>query len=335
MSTAPLAQCHSESVDAEAETEDFMKLGRARGDLAVAALDASQSQICVVDTKGTIIGVNAAWEKFGQENSEDRSRNDIGVNYLHVCQQSEGPASEESRDFVTGLRDVLEGKLECFQLEYPCHAPKENRWFLGRISPLRLQSHAGRSRFVGALISHVNITNQKLVELEYARLASTDPLTGVPNRRFFEKVAEMEISRFHRFGVPLALLIVDLDNFKAINDTYGHLGGDEALRRVASEGAAVFRVCDLFARLGGEEFVCLLTGTDQTGACSAAERLRVVIEQLPVTIEGRHISVTASIGVAVINQGDHTIERAMLRADEALYAAKAAGRNCVRIGPCD
>lgn len=106
----------------------------------------------------------------------------------------------------------------------------------------------------------MNITDRKKLELEYARLASTDPLTDLPNRRFFQTYAAIEFKRLHRFGGQMSLLALDLDNFKQINDRYGHHAGDVVLRKFATRCKATVRGSDLFARIGGEEFVALLLG---------------------------------------------------------------------------
>jgi diguanylate cyclase (GGDEF)-like protein len=299
-------------------------------DIAVAVIDALTSQICVVDPDGVIITVNRAWKQFTADNTPGQMRDHIGVNYLNVCKHSAGPASEEAPDFVKGLRAVLRGEREFFQMEYPCHSPKEMRWFLARVSPLRRRSSPIEHENIGAVVSHMNITDRKLVEMDYARLAATDPLTGLPNRRYFDEFAKLDMDRFLRFGDPSSLMMVDLDHFKSINDTHGHAAGDEVLRRIASLGKLVFRSGDLFARWGGEEFVCLLPRTDEWGAMLAAEKLRSAVVQLSVINGGRAIPVTVSIGVSSVENDDQLIDNALLRADKALYRAKDSGRNRVR-----
>ena len=299
-------------------------------DIAVAVIDALTSQICVVDRDGVIFIVNRAWTQFTAENSDGQVGTPIGVNYLKVCLNSNGPASEEAPDFVSGLRAVLAGEREFFQIEYPCHSPKEMRWFLARVSPLRRRSDPISLANIGAVVSHMNITDRKLVEMDYARLAATDSLTGIPNRRFFDEFAKLDMDRFLRFGEPSSLLMIDLDHFKNINDAFGHAAGDDVLRGVASLGKQVFRSSDLFARWGGEEFVCLLPGTDEWGAILAAEKLRSAIERLSVVSGERLISVTVSIGVSSTNKTDKAVESVLLRADNALYRAKESGRNSVR-----
>jgi diguanylate cyclase (GGDEF)-like protein len=213
---------------------------------------------------------------------------------------------------------------------YPCHSPSDLRWYLARVSPLRRRSPLVQKRNIGAVISHVNITDQKLVELEYAKLADTDPLTEVPNRRFFNDFAKRDMERFLRFGAPSSLLIIDLDNFKNVNDTHGHTIGDEVLRRVASACKTMTRSGDLFARMGGEEFVCMLPRTDEWGAVMVAEKLRAAVERLSTVSGTQLVPVTISIGVSSVYESDRTVDSALRRADKALYRAKNDGRNCVR-----
>jgi diguanylate cyclase (GGDEF)-like protein len=302
-----------------------MTIGPIEDDLAVAVIDALTSHICVIDPSGTIVAVNRAWIQFQEENAPNLDT--IGINYLEICRHSVGPASEEASPFFHGLNAVLRGEREFFQLEYPCHSPALMQWFLARVSPLRRRSSRGN---IGAVISHVNITSQKQVEMEYAKLAATDPLTAIPNRRFFLEFAELDMNRSLRFGEPSSLLIVDIDKFKNVNDTYGHAEGDKVLRRVAEVCTNSIRSCDLFARLGGEEFVCILSQIDEWGAVIAAERLRIAVERLPVFCGTQRIPVTVSIGVSPITDKDRSIDEVLRRADRALYRAKRDGRNCVR-----
>lgn len=297
------------------------------GGFAVAVIDALTSHICVVDSTGVIVAINQAWKDFTAANANGDAGDHVGVSYLDVCLTSTGLAAVEAPEFLQGLRAVLRGDRDLFQIEYPCHSPTEPRWFVARVSPLRRRDSGVAE---GAVISHMNITERKLAELKLARLAATDALTGIPNRRFFDEFSAIEFSRVIRFGEPLSVLIIDLDHFKVVNDENGHLAGDEVLRKVAMVGFNVLRACDVLARIGGEEFVCLLPGTDAAGARVAAEKLRLEIELLSIRVGAETLSVTASIGIGWICPGGTSITNAMGRADEAMYLAKAAGRNCVR-----
>jgi diguanylate cyclase (GGDEF)-like protein len=300
-------------------------------DLAVAVVDALTSNICVVDRYGKILAVNRAWMDFSANNAGGGESAYLGANYLNVCQRSSGIASKEASEFYSGLHDVLEGRADLFQLEYPCHSPTELRWFLARVTPLSRPDSAGNVARSGAVVSHMNITDRKLLELKYARLASTDPLTDLPNRRFFEDYARIELERLRRFGGTMSLLMLDLDNFKLINDRYGHLAGDAVLKKFAACCKTVVRDSDLFARIGGEEFVALLMGTNEAGAILLAERLRSNIADLRIKTEAGTIRVTGSIGVTSVSPKDRSIVSPLHRADEALYAAKKGGRNRVSV----
>jgi diguanylate cyclase (GGDEF)-like protein len=163
-------------------------------------------------------------------------------------------------------------------------------------------------------------------------LARTDALTGLPNRRGLEEHAQREIERTRRQGTELAVLAIDIDHFKRINDQYGHETGDAALRSVACALAAFMRKPDIMARLGGEEFIALLANTNWEDAWVIAERLRMLVEDLHVVTDRYNLRVTASFGIAVLEAED-TFETVLRRADHALYAAKLAGRNRVMTGP--
>ncbi|HEX6699811.1 MAG TPA: GGDEF domain-containing protein, partial [Gaiellaceae bacterium] len=182
---------------------------------------------------------------------------------------------------------------------------------------------------------------QASIALENARLhglvkaqAVTDELTGLSNRRRFMEVLELELKRSDRFESPLALVLADLDDFKLVNDRFGHQTGDDVLRALSGVLRASLRAdVDLPARLGGEEFAVLLPETDALGAQGLAERLREELAALELQGPGEQLlSVTASFGVAVYPDAASGDELLTL-ADAALYAAKAAGKNRVVIAP--
>ncbi len=160
-----------------------------------------------------------------------------------------------------------------------------------------------------------------------------DGLTGLANRRYFNQALKAEVDRARGEETALSLILFDLDHFKSINDHHGHLAGDEVLRSVSAIARDVVRSSDLVARFGGEEFVILLPGCPLHAAAALAERLRARIAAAPVAAGDTQIPVTASFGVAPLHPLDSGGEALCQAADEALYASKGAGRNCVTSAP--
>jgi diguanylate cyclase (GGDEF)-like protein len=187
------------------------------------------------------------------------------------------------------------------------------------------------------LLRDVTVKERMQRELERAnadleRLARTDPLTGLANRREFMEKLEQEVERSDRYLRPLSLVSLDLDHFKSVNDTHGHAAGDEVLREAARALSSVCRDVDLAARMGGEELALLLPETDTAGARIVAERVRERIAGAAHrSPSGQAFRVTASLGVATARTGASG-EALLQAADEALYRAKAAGRNQVVLG---
>ena len=162
-------------------------------------------------------------------------------------------------------------------------------------------------------------------------MAVTDPLTSLHNRRYFEAHAAAQLEQAARRGRPLSLLILDIDHFKAINDSWGHDAGDDVLREFAHRVRKNLRGIDLPCRIGGEEFVVVMPDTDMSIATVVAERVRRKIERELFVIHGgeRSIGVTVSIGAAAMAATDETLPSLLKRADKALYRAKNDGRNRV------
>lgn len=177
---------------------------------------------------------------------------------------------------------------------------------------------------------------KRVVELEQETI--TDPLLGIFNRRFLDRRLQEELLRAQRHGLPLSLMLLDIDFFKKVNDTWGHQNGDIVLRHLARLLVDTLRQTDLVARFGGEEFVLLLPHTQQSDARMLAERVRRTVEQTPVLITTsnnsyQELRVTISIGLSCMQQeGDNCCDM-LERADKALYHAKQSGRN--KVISCD
>jgi diguanylate cyclase (GGDEF)-like protein len=165
---------------------------------------------------------------------------------------------------------------------------------------------------------------------QMSKLAHTDPLTGLSNRRHLFEQLENEFARAQRYRRPFCLLYIDMDGFKAINDQFGHLFGDEILRGSARSMQAVLRATDLLARIGGDEFAVLLPETDLMGAEHVAEKLRKALAAYGSQLSPSLPSLTLSVGVGQIGEEDDAIEDILARADKAQYLAKSAGKSLTR-----
>ncbi len=198
------------------------------------------------------------------------------------------------------------------------------------------QSHRQRYLLLTQEMKSRKELSDRTTELEITQeklrlLAMTDPLTGTSNRRHFMRRASEELERTKRYGSPLSLMVLDIDNFKVINDTFGHESGDEVLRSIANHCLSYLRSIDQFARLGGDEFVALLVQADQDNAKEIAERLRASVEGMEIRISGEIIDTSVSIGLTTTTDDELSVKELVKRADDALYEAKNRGRNQVAI----
>ncbi len=178
--------------------------------------------------------------------------------------------------------------------------------------------------------------NAKLIERlkaeldKYKEMAIIDELTGVFNRRGIMELLRREVARSERFKLPLSVAMVDIDDFKKVNDTFGHITGDKVLKAVATIMKSVIRKIDMIGRYGGEEFLVIFPNTPKNNARIAAEKLRKEVESHKFKYKDREFKVTISIGVAEYEDGD-SMESLIAKADEALYRAKSAGKNRVEV----
>jgi diguanylate cyclase (GGDEF)-like protein len=205
---------------------------------------------------------------------------------------------------------------------------------LGKDRPYQEILNEAQEQLVSlSLRSHQQVqTIQKEVQTLQLK-ATTDPLTGLANRAKFDEFFEEHFRRAHNHQRPLALLFLDVDHFKQVNDTYGHQAGDEVLRRMARLLRGATRSIDLAARYGGEEFAVVLTETDTAAAAMRADAIRLAAAAEQIAFEDAVLRVTVSIGVAGTDRSRVFSQQTQLTnaADRAVYAAKAAGRNAVRV----
>lgn len=227
--------------------------------------------------------------------------------------------------------EMLHAKIEW--IEQPTEKPIEglHRRAKGTV-PVEVRSRAIKLKGIDALVTVVrDISEHKEMEAYLKKMAESDPLTGVGNRRFFLDRGAKECGRSTRYGHPMSVVMMDIDKFKSINDAYGHHVGDLALKAMAHICVETLRDCDIFARLGGEEFAAILPETDLAGAIQLAERLRQVIEAMVTVTDRGEIHFTCSFGVTQLHHdtAKENIEKMLSRADKGLYEAKASGRNRV------
>jgi diguanylate cyclase len=220
---------------------------------------------------------------------------------------------------IDGLKQVLEGRLEGLLATMDQHRVQREA---------REQEIAGRLQGLGE-----RVTSMEREALDYREKleqqrnkALLDPLTGLPNRAAWSERLVIEHVRSQQVNTGLLLAILDLDHFKAINDTYGHQAGDKVLKIIANVLRKGLRGDDFIARFGGEEFALLMPGSDLAGGTRLLERLRAAVEQCPFHFKGERVTITMSAGVAVFKPGENA-SQVLKRADQALYRAKEAGRN--------
>lgn len=187
-----------------------------------------------------------------------------------------------------------------------------------------------------ALVARIMLrTTRQLLRVSSLEEESiTDPTTGLNNRRAFDRRWDVELARARRFRLPLSLLMIDIDHFKGVNDTYGHRLGDQVLMKVSKVICDCLRTSDVAARYGGEEFAVIAPHTSPDSAGVLADRVRMAVERDACQALGERQSdrsITVSIGIAGSNDATLGSEDLFERADEALYAAKRAGRNCVKV----
>jgi diguanylate cyclase (GGDEF)-like protein/PAS domain S-box-containing protein len=185
----------------------------------------------------------------------------------------------------------------------------------------------------GFFVVYRDITSEKQAEERLIALATTDSLTGLFNRRHFFELSRREFARSSRNGNSLVMLMIDIDHFKNINDTYGHQTGDAVLEALAALGKACIRSADIIGRIGGEEFTILLPETTLENGIAVAERFRHRVERMQIDTDDATITITVSIGVARASAGRPGFDDVLAQSDRALYKAKCDGRNRVSTWP--
>jgi diguanylate cyclase (GGDEF)-like protein len=284
---------------------------------AAAVIDALPDATAILERAGTIMAVNRGWRMFALDNGGSPETTGVGVSYLDVCARAAGAGCVDAAEVLAGLRAVLAGETVESDREYPCPSPTVGRWFTSRITPIS-------GPIGGAVVSHVNISRRKMSEQELAHRASHDPLTGLANRLLFtDRLTEALRARPGRSDTAdVGLLYIDLDDFKPVNDTYGHDAGDEVLLTATHRLRSAVRRQDTVARLGGDEFAVCAPRITPGRLARLAERIGAALGE-PNQIHGQEVRVGASIGTYLAGPNDSSPE-ALRLADQAMYAIKRA-----------
>ena len=285
-----------------------------------ATLDALATRIAILDAAGTVLAVNAAWQKR-EDVDPLAGACGVGVNYLDACEGAAEPRGSEASAVAAGIREVIAHRRDEYSREYPCHAPEGRRWFNVRVTRF------GDLDSVRVVIAHEDISQRKAAEEQLVHEAYHDVLTGLPNRALLTDRLGRAVSRAKwSDGFKFAVLFLDLDGFKVVNDSLGHMAGDELLMGIARRLEGCVRVGDTVARLGGDEFAILVNNIrDVQDALRLVDRVQQELS-LPFMLGGHEVFTSSSIGIAASDSRyDRPVE--LLRdADTAMYRAKAQGK---------
>ena len=291
-------------------TKDF----KADSELVEWILDSLPAQVAVIDASGAIRGTNRQWQSVAESGGLGAPQSSNTWNYFDECLASEARGCREAPVVFEGAKRVISGEAESFVTTYPCPINLENRWFQVTVAPTTLSGDRA------AIMMHVDVS-----ALQH------DPLTGLANRAVFDMHMGQLINLAKRDNLLAAVVMIDLDHFKTLNDTYGHSAGDEVLIQMARRMERVVRQTDLVARMGGDEFaIALAPSKDGEAFLAVAERVLSAIKE-PREIEGHELVIEGSAGVALYPDNGTTVTSLVGAADAALYRVKQSVRGHVRL----
>lgn len=282
------------------------------------AFDRLSAIAAVLDDTGMIVDTNEAWRLFSRLNDGQSQVTGSGSNYLEVCDRAAANGSREAASVAMGLRAILAGDRERFDLEYPCDSPTESRWFL--LSAAAAPVVNG----LAIVLFHVDITARKALEQRLALQSDVDELTGLPNRRAAVRMLEAELDAGRLSGDAVTVMFLDLDGFKVINDELGHAMGDRLLVQVASRIGHAVRDEDVLCRFGGDEFVIICPSLQSPDAQLLAARIRELMTE-PFQLDARELRTGISVGIAT-SDSDSTLDALLHDADVAMYEDKRRPR---------
>lgn len=273
--------------------------------------EVSLDMLCVTDFGGCFKELNPAWTKSLGWAADELKKNP----WIELVIEEDRQAAAEATERLMNGENLVG-----FESRYRCKDGSV-KWLSWSAYP-----DLERQRIFSV---RRDISTSKEMEKELRHLATIDSLTGANNRGHFLNLAGIELKRSRRYDMPLAVLLMDIDHFKSVNDTYGHDIGDEVLSALVDCCLAELRETDLFGRLGGEEFAAALIQTGVDEAMLVCERLCERLKNMSIRTRQGEISITVSVGLAMLTADDLSIDSVLKRADDALYRAKNSGRNRV------
>ncbi len=286
---------------------------RALLELRAYAFERLNAAAVLLNGHGDIVDTNETWRLFAHLNDGEASATGLGVNYLEVCDRAAARGSG-SAAVGAGLRSILAGESTHFDFEYSCDSPTEERWFRLQASSVPVSDGSGLVLF------HVDITAIKLRELQFEQQAERDSLTGLPNRAG----AHRHLAALLADRETATVMFIDLNEFKLVNDTYGHHTGDELLTKVSTRLRGAVRSNDMVCRLGGDEFVVICSDLQPDRAESIRARIGEVLAP-PFQVGVNTIRVGASVGCATSAPGS-SVASLLRSADAEMYVAKGRSR---------
>jgi diguanylate cyclase (GGDEF)-like protein/PAS domain S-box-containing protein len=291
---------------------------RAAGRLGTALWEVFPGHVALLDRDGVVVSVNRAWREFGLVHG-GAATSGLGMNYLEVCDRAAEAGEPEAAEAAALVRAALAGTGDERRLAYPVQAPGNRRWFSLHVVPIPGQ-HSG------ALVVHIDITVEKMREQEWQHRALHDPLTGLPNRALLNDRLEHAIAGAARDPRSMALLFLDIDAFKAVNDRFGHHTGDDLLCRAAKQMTGSVRAADTVGRWGGDEFLVIAERLDvHVSAHALAGRLTASLAA-PFAVGTDQIQISISIGIAHL-EPQQTADQLVQSAGRALHAARSGRGN--------
>ncbi len=290
-------------------------------DLGASIVNSLSPHIAILDENGEVLAINNAWREFSKLNPPSPHNLTEGDNYLTSCKLQLPEANPEAEAFCQAFQALCNNVLLEFSLEFSSNLPTGTRWFLGKMTsfPSMNRKHI--------VISHEDITELKQAQSEIHHLAYFDSLTGLPNRILFLDRLEQAINKAKREENLVALLFLDLDRFKIINDTLGHTAGDQLLQTISQRLKSLVRGSDTVARMGGDEFMILLPDLDNPEDAAVIARKLLKIIPMKTKVQDQDIFPSASVGIALYPNDAWDGDSLITFSDMAMYHAKEKGRN--------